>query len=133
VAGHGAGARPICQHRPVGPTVLIVDDHAAFRAAARSLLEADGLRVVGEAGDGDEAVRETLRLRPQVVLLDVQLPGRDGFAVARELSSLTDPPAVVLVSSRAASDYGTQLAGANVCGFLTKRELSGAAVAGLIT
>lgn len=109
-----------------------MDDHAAFRAAARSLLEADGLRVVGEAGDGDEAVRKTLRLRPQGVLLDVQLPGRDGFVVARELSSLADPPAVVLVSSRDASDYGTQLAEALVRGFLTKRELSGAAVAGLI-
>lgn len=112
--------------------MLIVDDHAAFRASARSLLEADGLRVVGEAGDGDEAMRETLRLRPEVVLLDVQLPGRDGFDVARALAALPEPPAVVLVSSRVAADFGTQVADAQVRGFLTKRELSAVAVTGLL-
>ena len=63
-------------------TVLIVDDHEDFRRVARALLEADGFRVVGEAVDGESAIAEANRLRPRLVLLDVQLPGIDGFAVA---------------------------------------------------
>ena len=67
------------------PTVLIVDDHAAFRASARALLEAEGFEVVGEAADGTEAVEAVAVLRPAIVLLDIQLPDLDGLAVA-ELS-----------------------------------------------
>src|SRR6185295_17615152 len=63
-------------------TVLIVDDHEGFRQVARELLEADGIEVVGEAVDGESAITEAARLRPQLVLLDVQLPvaGRPGQA-----------------------------------------------------
>src|SRR5436853_424536 len=56
-------------------TVLIVDDHHGFRAGARATLEADGFHVLGEAADGEAAVEAARRLQPQVVLLDVQLPG----------------------------------------------------------
>src|SRR3954451_14124550 len=63
-------------------TVLIVDDHADFRESARALLEAEGFDVVGEAADGSEAIAEVERLRPDVVLLDIQLPDQDGFTVA---------------------------------------------------
>ena len=66
--------------------VLIVDDHEGFRAAAHALLEAEGFVVVGEAGDGPGAVEAVGRLRPDVVLLDVQLPGIDGFGVAELLA-----------------------------------------------
>ena len=59
--------------------VLIVDDHDGFRAGARALLEADGFEVLGEAADGSAALEAVRRLRPEVVLLDVQLPGTDGF------------------------------------------------------
>ncbi len=69
------------------PSVLIVDDHRRFRASARALLESEGFDVVGEAADGDAALREATALRPGLVLLDIQLPGRDGFAVADELAS----------------------------------------------
>ena len=62
-------------------TVLIVDDHAGFRSGARSLLEAEGFDVLGEAADGESAVEQARRLRPQVVLLGVQRPGMVGFAV----------------------------------------------------
>ena len=68
------------------PTVLIVDDHADFRASASELLEAEGFDVVGAAADAGRAVELALRLRPQIVLLDVQLPERDGFAVAERLA-----------------------------------------------
>ena len=66
-------------------SVLIVDDHEGFRAGARALLEAEGFEVLGEAGDGESAVEQARSLRPQVVLLDVQLPGIDGFAVPNGL------------------------------------------------
>ena len=114
------------------PTVLIVDDHDGFRESARALLEAEGFTVVGDAADGAAAVAEAARLRPDVVLLDVQLPDVDGFAVAEELAVAPDPPRVVLISSREAAAYGPRMAAAPVCGFLAKRELSGAALAALV-
>ena len=114
------------------PTVLIVDDHDGFRESARELLEAEGFTVVGDAADGATAVAEAARLRPDVVLLDVQLPDVDGFVVAEELAVAPDPPRVVLISSREAAAYGPRMAAAPVCGFLAKRELSGAALAALV-
>ena len=63
-------------------TVLIVDDHPSFRASARVLLEAEGFDVIGEAADGTSGIAEARRLRPDLVLLDVQLPDIDGFDVA---------------------------------------------------
>ena len=114
------------------PTVLVVDDHASFRAAATALLEAEGFTVVGGAGDGDEALSQVGTLRPDVVLLDVQLPGIDGFEVARRLAALAVPPAVLLISSRAAAEYGDQVARSPARGFLDKRALSGAALTRLM-
>ena len=83
-------------------TVLIVDDHEAFRESAAALLEAEGFDVVGQAADGPKAVAEVERLQPEVVLLDIQLPELDGFAVAERMAALPDPPRVVLISSRQA-------------------------------
>lgn len=114
------------------PTVLIVDDHAAFRESASALLEAEGFDVVGAAADGEEAIAEIERLRPEIVLVDVQLPGVDGFAVAERLAETIDPPAVILISSREAHAYGARVGEAPVRGFLPKRSLSGAALAGLV-
>jgi DNA-binding NarL/FixJ family response regulator len=74
------------------PTVLIVDDHAAFRASARALLQAEGFDVIGEATDGAEAVEAVAALRPQIVLLDIQLSDLDGLAVAEQLAAAPDPP-----------------------------------------
>ncbi len=107
------------------PRLLIVDDHAAFRAAVRRLLSFDGFDVVGEAADGATAVSAARDLRPDVVLLDVQLPDVDGFSVTEALTALAAGPAVVLVSSRSGDDYGAQLARSNARGFLPKSELSG--------
>lgn len=113
-------------------TVLIVDDHDAFRESASALLEAEGFSVIGEAADGDRAIAEAERLHPQVVLLDIQLPGVDGFAVAERLAAVPDPPRVVLISSREAGAYGTRLDRACARGFIAKRELSGAALEALV-
>ena len=108
--------------------VLIVDDHAPFRALARMLLVADGFDVVGEAGDGAAALVAARDLHPDVVLLDVQLPGDDGFAVAETLAADPVAPAVVLVSSRSRSDYGIRPQQQVARGFIDKAELSGAAL-----
>ena len=116
----------------VRSTVLIVDDHEAFRASARALLEADGFDVIGESADGNDALKTVAALRPDVVLLDIQLPGIDGFTVAAELAERTDPPAVVLISSRDAAAYGPRLRDTPSRGFISKSELSGRALAALI-
>ena len=118
-----------CDDRRVRPTVVIVDDHAEFRAAARALLEAQGFDVIGEAADASEALAVAARLHPHVVLLDIQLPDRDGFAVAEEL---VDGPLVVLTSSRDAPAYGRRLESAPIRGFIAKRDLSGEALAALM-
>ena len=117
----------------MGWSLLIVDDHADFRAGARALLEVDGFEVLGEAGDGVSALEAARRLRPQVVLLDVQLPGMDGFAVADRLAAGDDPPIVVLTSSRAAEAFRNRLrAAGSVRGFIAKAELSGECLSALL-
>ncbi|MFE9446197.1 response regulator transcription factor [Streptomyces sp. NPDC006602] len=113
-------------------TVLVVDDHAGFRAAMRALLEADDFEVVGEAASGAQAVACAERLKPVLVLLDVRLPDVDGIAVAVRLAELDEPPFVVLMSSRDAAVYGPRLRQAPVRGFLPKSELSGAALRRLL-
>ena len=131
-ASHNALVRGLCDDQGVRPTVLIVDDHEAFRVSASALLEAEGFAVLGEAADGGAAIVESERLRPDVVLLDIQLPDLDGFTVAERLAAAREPPAVVLISSREAEAYGPRLESAAVQGFISKRELSGAALAALI-
>ena len=117
----------------VRPTVLIVDDHPAFRSLARALLDSEGFAVVGEAADGEAAIAAVATLRPAVVLLDVQLPGLDGFEVAERLAEQPDAPAVVLVSTRTAAAYGSRLATTPARGFIPKTSLSGAALAELVS
>ena len=114
------------------PTVLIVDDHEVFRTSARALLEAEGYDVVGESADGEGALRAVSELRPQVVLLDIQLPDVDGFVVASRLAEAFDPPAVVLISSRDAAAFGPRLRATPSRGFIPKSELSGKTLAALI-
>ena len=113
-------------------TVLIVDDHPSFRASARVLLESEGLNVIGEAVDGASAVEETCRLKPQLVLLDVQLPDIDGFDVAARITSVLGAPAVVLTSALDSSDFGPLVHRSGARGFIPKGELSGAALTELI-
>jgi DNA-binding NarL/FixJ family response regulator len=112
--------------------VLIVDDNAAFRGFAHALLDAEGFEVVGEAADAASAIAAVVRLRPDVVVLDIQLPGDDGFAVAERIARERDPPKVVLVSTRDASAYRRRLKSARADGFLAKGELSGPALATLV-
>jgi DNA-binding NarL/FixJ family response regulator len=116
----------------VRPRVLIVDDHDGFRESATSLLEAEGFAVVGTVADGEGALKAVERLRPEVVLLDVQLPDSDGFAVAERLAATPDPPSVVLISSREATAYGPRLHAVPARGFIAKGELTGDALRKLV-
>jgi DNA-binding NarL/FixJ family response regulator len=114
-------------------TFLVVDDHPTFRATARALLEAEGFAVIGEAADGAEALAKAAELRPDVVLLDVQLPDLDGFEVARRLGAANRTrPAVVLTSSRDRDDYGELIDDSGARGFVAKDELSGDALRDLL-
>ncbi len=115
----------------MGRTVLIVDDHAAFRSAARALLESGGFEVVGEAADGASALAAAAELRPEIVLLDVQLPDLDGFAVAERLAEDELPPAVVLTSSRDARSFRRRLAANPAWRFVPKGELAAESFQGL--
>src|ERR1035441_9544534 len=114
-------------------TVLIVDDHAGFRELARRMLESAGYEIVGEAHDAASALAAAARLHPDVVLLDIQLPDLDGFAVSERLAADDDPPAVVLISSRDESAYRQRLAASTARGFIAKSELSGRALASLVS
>jgi DNA-binding NarL/FixJ family response regulator len=113
-------------------SLLVVDDHSGFRSLARSLFGEHGFDVAGEAADGESALEQVERLRPDVVLLDVQLPGIDGFDVALSLSRGSFPPRVVLTSSRDAVEYGERLRRAPVLGFIPKHKLSGRALATMV-
>jgi DNA-binding NarL/FixJ family response regulator len=114
--------------RRMRPRVLIVDDHAGFRAVARVLLESEGFQVVGEAVDGADAIQAVSALAPGIVLLDVHLPDMDGFAVSVALAALPRPPRVVLISSRPIADLRRRVEMSSAAGFLTKDHLSAAAV-----
>lgn len=109
---------------------VIVDDHSGFRTQARRLFEQIGFRVVAEAGTGSEALSTVRRLKPEVVLLDVQLPDVDGFSVARALTSSAPPiPTILLVSTRDAADYGSRLTSCGAAGFIAKADLSAESLA----
>jgi DNA-binding NarL/FixJ family response regulator len=113
-------------------SLLIVDDHAAFRGLASTMLSAEGFEVAGAIPDGESAVAAIHDLHPDAVLLDIQLPGIDGFEVARRIAALEHSPRVVLTSLRAASDYGRRITESPARGFLPKQQLSGAALAALL-
>jgi len=91
-----------------------------------------GFHVLGEAGSGAEAIAAAHDLRPDVVLLDVQLPDANGFAIAQLLTQAGDGPSVVMCSIRAAEDYDQRGEHCGAAGFLTKSDLSAEAVRRLV-
>lgn len=80
--------------------VLLVDDHQVVRRGLRTFLEIqDDIEVVGEAGDGAEGIARTEELRPDVVLMDIKMPGTDGIEALRKLRELDNPAKVLIVTS----------------------------------
>lgn len=116
----------------MGRTVLIVDDHAGFRAHAAELLDQAGYEIVGSCHDGRSALAAITALRPEVVLLDVQLPDVDGFGLVAQLDNISDRPTIVLISSREAVDYGGRVGRSGAAGFITKAELSAQSLSRLV-
>ena len=112
--------------------VLLVDDSSDFRGAARQLLERHGFSVVAEADTGIGAIERAREIRPDLVLVDCQLPDIDGFEVAERLSQLGLPAAVILTSSLDGADFGALVDGSPALGFLPKAELSAPAIEALL-
>jgi CheY-like chemotaxis protein len=117
----------------MGATVLVVDDHPSFRRFARRLLESAGYVVVAVAEDGGAAIAAVRAHRPDLVLLDVLLPDMTGFEVARELAAGPERPLVVLTSSRSASELDSLVRSEHAKGFISKRDLTVAALAALVS
>ena len=105
----------------MSPRVLIADDQALVRAGFRRLLESEGIEVVGEAGDGVEAVDMARRLRPSVVLMDIRMPRLDGIEATRRLVS-TDGAAmrVLILTTFGLDDYVFEALRAGASGFMLK-------------
>jgi two-component system response regulator EvgA len=120
----------LCDDFYVAVTVLIVDDHAAFRASAHTLLELEGFDVVGEAEDGASGIELARTLEPDLVLLDVALPDTSGFNVAETL--VRSSTKVILTSSRQQSDLGRRVRQSGALGFIPKEDLSGGAMRTLL-
>jgi len=117
---------------PAVRTLMIVDDSPEFLLSSGAMLAEEGFDVVACISDPLRVVPEVLRLGPAVVLVDIHMPLVDGFQIARLLAELDQPPIVVLVSSREADSFGDALKGAPVRGFISKWELSGAALASIV-
>jgi len=123
----------VTHHCGVSAAVLIVDDNPRFRSRARRWLEADGYAVVAEAADGASALEAAARHRPNVVLLDIQLPDMNGLSVAERLARGPHAPDVVLTSTHDVGDFGDGIVRCGARGFLPKAELTGEALAALLT
>jgi two-component system nitrate/nitrite response regulator NarL len=102
---------------------LIVDDNARFLAAARTLLEREGIAVVGVASSSAEAVQLAGALRPDVALVDIDLGDESGFDVARRLAG-AELSQVVLISAYPEADFAELIAASPAVGFLAKADVS---------
>jgi DNA-binding NarL/FixJ family response regulator len=103
--------------------VLIVDDQLPFREASRMVVEmTDGFEVVGEAANGEQALELTAQLQPDLVLMDVQMPGVDGIDTTRQIRALPNPPAVVVMSTHESGDYEAVAVAAGAVGFVPKSQ-----------
>jgi DNA-binding NarL/FixJ family response regulator len=110
---------------------VIVDDSVEFLEAARSLLEREGVAVVGVAATASDALRRVGELRPQVVLVDIDLGRDSGFEVARRIVKAV-PTRVILISTHAEDDLAELIAESPAAGFISKSELSAYAIRSLI-
>jgi DNA-binding NarL/FixJ family response regulator len=110
--------------------VLIVDDNGAFLAAARVLLEREGLSVVGVASNGAEALRLTEELSPDVLLVDITLGRESGIDLTRRLieEGRSQGSPVILISTHSEADFADLIAASQATGFVPKSELSAEAI-----
>ena len=100
--------------------VLLADDHAVVRYGLRTLFELSGMQVVGEAGDGREALSLAAELRPDVVVMDVTMPGLNGIDAAAVLQERTPATRIVILSMHSDSEHVHRAFAAGVSGYLLK-------------
>lgn len=106
-------------------TVLTVDDQRIFLRTARSLIAATpGFEQVGEAASGEEALELAAELRPDLVLVDMRMPGMDGVETARRLAEADPQATVVLISLEEVPQLSAAVARAGVAGYIRKQDLS---------
>jgi DNA-binding NarL/FixJ family response regulator len=114
--------------------VVLVDDQALVRAGFRMVLDAeDGMEVIGEAADGSAAVDVVEATRPDVVLMDVRMPGVDGIEATRRVTALPDPPRVLVLTTFDLDELVYEALRAGASGFLLKEAPPEQLVAGLRT
>jgi DNA-binding NarL/FixJ family response regulator len=101
-------------------TVVLVDDHTMLRQGLRRALEGEGVKVVGEAADGDEGVKVCLATKPDVVLMDVSMPGTDGIDATRKLVGADNRMRVVMLTMHIDRDVIDRAIKAGAVGYLTK-------------
>lgn len=111
---------------------LLVDDNVQFLAAARQLLEQEGLVITGTAERTADALLLAVELRPDVALVDIKLGAESGFELARQLSEAARPVPVIMISTHAGEDYADLIAASAAIGFVSKSGLSAAAVQDLV-
>ncbi len=105
--------------------VLIVDDQLPFREASRMVVDlTDGFEVVGEATDGEQAIELAEQLKPDLVLMDVQMPVMDGIEATRRIMELVDPPHVLVMSTHESGNFEQPAQRAGAIGFLPKSAFS---------
>src|SRR5256712_7896758 len=105
--------------------VLIVDDQEPFRLAARMVVEAtDGFDVVGEAETGEDSVRLAQELNPDLVLMDVNLPGINGLEATRQILNATARVVILLLSTYEAAEYAPRAAECGAAAYIPKSEFS---------
>jgi DNA-binding NarL/FixJ family response regulator len=111
--------------------VLVVDDHDLFRTGLRNLLEEEGVNVVGEAENGENAIRLAADLAPDVVIMDLNMPGAGGVETTRRLSSLAPLSRVVVLTISAGDDDVMNAVMAGACGYLLKDSSIQELIAGI--
>jgi len=113
-------------------SMLLVDDHPIVRKGLRSLLDAEAdIQAIGEAEDGKEAVEKVGRLRPQVVVMDITMPGLNGLEATRQIRERFSQVQVVVLTMHTAEEYIFQILRAGASGYVVKRAAPSELISGV--
>lgn len=125
MAGWSSAGHPRAVTESADVRVLIVDDQTPFREASRMVIElTDGFEVIGEADNGEQAIALAASLQPDLVLMDVQMPGIDGIEATRRICRLDNPPRVLVMSTHESGDYEGIAQAAGAVGFVPKSQFT---------